>query len=76
MCGTRVSYEIVLVKETMFNSSNYLSTEKGICLPTLSLWFLLISVEGLLRWRDFKAPIDLKGLPFHLDLCRPFAAHW
>ena len=51
-------------------------SEKGICLPTLSLWFLLISVEGLLRWRDLKAPIDLKGLPFHLDLCRPFAAHW
>ncbi len=29
-----------------------------------------------MRLRDYKLHIDVKNLPFHLDLCRPFAAHW
>ena len=26
--------------------------------------------------QEYKLHIDVKNLPFHLDLCRPFAAHW
>ncbi|KAG8235136.1 hypothetical protein J437_LFUL012333, partial [Ladona fulva] len=44
-------------------------TEKGICTPTIVLWFLFVYVEAAVRLRD------LRHLPFHLDLCRPFAAH-
>ncbi|XP_049831279.1 macoilin [Schistocerca gregaria] len=44
-------------------------TERGICLPTVILWFLFVYVEAAVRLRD------IKHLPFHLDLCRPFAAH-
>lgn len=44
-------------------------TERGICLPTVSLWLLFVYIEASMRLRE------LKNLPFHLDLCRPFAAH-
>ncbi|CAG2107420.1 unnamed protein product [Medioppia subpectinata] len=44
-------------------------TERGICLPTVSLWLLFVYIEASVRLRE------LKNLPFHLDLCRPFAAH-
>ncbi|XP_066992431.2 macoilin-1 [Anabrus simplex] len=44
-------------------------TEKGICLPTIILWLLFVYIEAAVRLRD------LRHLPFHLDLCRPFAAH-
>lgn len=46
-------------------------TERGICLPTVSLWLLFVYVEGSIRLKDF----SVRPLPFHLDLCRPFAAH-
>lgn len=45
-------------------------TEKGLCLPTISLWSLFVYIEASVRLKE------LKNLPFHLDLCRPFAAHW
>ncbi len=45
-------------------------SERGICLPTVSLWLLFVYIEASVRLREFKS------LPFHLDLCRPFAAHW
>ncbi|CAG0916834.1 unnamed protein product [Notodromas monacha] len=45
-------------------------TERGVCLPTICLWLLFIYIEASVRLRDFQ-----KTLPFHLDLCRPFAAH-
>ena len=45
-------------------------TEKGICLSTISLWLLFVYIEASIRLKE------LKSLPFHLDLCRPFAAHW
>ena len=51
-------------------------SEKGICLPTVFLWLLFVYIEASIRLKEFKANIDLKHLPFHLDLCRPFAAHW
>lgn len=44
--------------------------EKGICLPTIMLWLLFVYVEAAVRLRD------VRHMPFHLDLCRPFAAHW
>ncbi|CAB3379015.1 Hypothetical predicted protein [Cloeon dipterum] len=44
-------------------------TEKGICLPTIMLWLLFVYVEAAVRFRD------VRHIPFHLDLCRPFAAH-
>ena len=45
-------------------------SERGICLPTVSLWLLFVYIEASIRLRE------LKNLPFNLDLCRPFAAHW
>lgn len=45
-------------------------TEKGICLPTISLWLIFVYIEASIRLKE------LKNSPFHLDLCRPFAAHW
>lgn len=50
-------------------------TEKGLCLPTVFLWLLFVYIEASIRLKEFKANIDLKQLPFHMDLCRPFAAH-
>lgn len=44
--------------------------DKGFCLPTIFLWMLFLYLEGAVRWRD-----DSKSIP-HVDLCRPFAAHW
>ncbi|XP_033635671.1 macoilin-like [Asterias rubens] len=45
-------------------------TDRGICLPTVSLWLLFVYIEASVRLREFRSAI-----PFHLDLCRPFAAH-
>ena len=45
-------------------------TDRGLGLPTISMWLLFIYVEASVRLKE------LKNLPFHLDLCRPFAAHW
>lgn len=43
--------------------------DKGICLPTIILWILFVYLEAAIRWKDSR------NIP-HLDLCRPFAAHW
>ena len=48
----------------------YEFVDRGPCLPTLSLWLLFVYVEASVRLRG------IKTIPFHLDLCRPFAAHW
>ena len=45
-----------------------LFTERGVCLPTVSLWILFVYIEAAIRFKDLKN--------FHVDLCRPFAAHW
>uniref|UniRef100_A0A4W5RRL4 Macoilin 1a n=1 Tax=Hucho hucho TaxID=62062 RepID=A0A4W5RRL4_9TELE len=42
-------------------------TERGVCLPTVSLWILFVYMEAAIRFKDLKN--------FHVDLCRPFAAH-
>ncbi|KAJ8946789.1 hypothetical protein NQ314_008772 [Rhamnusium bicolor] len=44
-------------------------TDKGICAPTIILWILFVYLEAAVRLRD------IKHMPGHLDLCRPFAAH-
>lgn len=44
-------------------------SDKGICLPTIILWMLFVYLEAAIRWKDSR------HMP-HLDLCRPFAAHW
>ena len=46
------------------------------CIPTVFLWLLFIYVEASIRLKEFKASVDLRNMPFHLDLCRPFASHW
>ncbi len=48
--------------------SSHVSTERGVCLPTVSLWILFVYIEAAIRFKDLKH--------FHMDLCRPFAAHW
>ncbi|MED6269762.1 Macoilin, partial [Characodon lateralis] len=40
---------------------------RGVCLPTVSLWILFVYIEAAIRFKDLKN--------FHVDLCRPFAAH-
>ncbi|XP_057306990.1 macoilin-1-like [Hydractinia symbiolongicarpus] len=45
------------------------NTERGPCIATISLWLVFVYVEASVRLREIKAA------PFHLDLCRPFAAH-
>ncbi|TRY91536.1 hypothetical protein DNTS_004974 [Danionella cerebrum] len=42
-------------------------TDRGVCLPTVSLWVLFVYIEAAIRFKDLKH--------FHVDLCRPFAAH-
>ncbi|XP_022916608.1 macoilin-1 isoform X2 [Onthophagus taurus] len=44
-------------------------TDKGVCVPTVVLWAVVVYLEAAVRLRD------VKHMPGHLDLCRPFAAH-
>lgn len=55
---------------TFLKTSYFLFSDRGICLPTVSLWLLFVYIEASVRLRE------LKNIPFNLDLCRPFAAHW
>ncbi|KAI1294976.1 Macoilin [Halotydeus destructor] len=70
-----ICFLFIPVHWLFFVSSTYVwvqyvwHTERGICLPTVSLWLLFVYVEASVRLKE------LKSLPFHLDLCRPFAAH-
>jgi len=74
MCGTQVKTVTKLFQNPILTI--FFSLEKGICIPTVLVWILLVYIEASIRLKEFKATIDLKQLPFHLDLCRPFAAHW
>lgn len=41
------------------------------------LWLLFVYIEASIRLKEFKSHLlDVRTLPFNLDLCRPFAAHW
>lgn len=70
-----ICYLFIPVQWLFFAASTYVwvqyvwHTERGICLPTVSLWLLFVYIEASVRLRE------LKSLPFYLDLCRPFAAH-
>ncbi|XP_066140144.1 macoilin-1 [Euwallacea fornicatus] len=68
-------YFFIPVQWLFFVASTYVwvqyvwHTDKGICAPTVVLWVLFVYLEAAIRLRD------VKHLPGHLDLCRPFAAH-
>lgn len=68
-------YFFIPVHWLFFAASTYVwvqyvwHTDKGICTPTILLWILFIYLEAAVRLRD------VKHMPGHLDLCRPFAAH-
>lgn len=70
-----VCFLFIPVQWLFFAASTYVwvqyvwHTERGICLPTVSLWLLFAYIEASVRLREFKS------LPYHLNLCRPFAAH-
>lgn len=86
MSGTQVSPTSILCQPTaIFTSKHqytssakfqkcwffvlvFLHSERGVCLPTVSLWILFVYIEAAIRFKDLKN--------FHVDLCRPFAAHW
>ncbi len=57
---------------------NFVFPEKGVCVQTVCLWLLFVYIEAAIRLREFKAHVvdSRHPLPFHIDLCRPFAAHW
>ncbi|CAG9857973.1 unnamed protein product [Phyllotreta striolata] len=68
-------YFFIPVHWLFFAASTYVwvqyvwHTDKGICAPTVILWVLFVYLEAAVRLRD------VKHMPGHLDLCRPFAAH-
>jgi hypothetical protein len=70
-----VCYLLIPVQWLFFTASTYVwvqyvwQTERGICLPTVLLWLMFLYIEVAVRLRE------LRSFPFHLDLCRPFAAH-
>lgn len=72
-----VCYLFIPMQWLFFAASTYVwvqyvwHTERGICLPTISLWLLFVYIEASVRLRDFKT----MSTQFQLDLCRPFAAH-
>lgn len=64
-----LSIDVVSI-QVLSSKFSFYSLDRGPCLPTLSLWLLFVYVEASVRLRG------IKSIPFHLDLCRPFAAHW
>uniref|UniRef100_A0A023F247 Macoilin n=1 Tax=Triatoma infestans TaxID=30076 RepID=A0A023F247_TRIIF len=70
-----ICYFFIPVQWLFFAASTYVwvqyvwHTEKGICFPTVILWLIFAYMEAAVRLKD------LRHMPFHLDLCRPFAAH-
>lgn len=68
-------YLLIPIQWLFFAASTYVwvqyvwQTERGICLPTVLLWLMFLYIEVAVRLRE------LRNFPFHLDLCRPFAAH-
>lgn len=66
---------LIPVHWLLFAASTYVwvqyvwHTDKGICAPTIIMWMLFVYLEAAVRLKD------VKHIPGHLDLCRPFAAH-
>ena len=74
--GLKILYGCSLYEKVLSNLLIFSKfSEKGFCVPTVFLWLLFVYIEASIRLKEFKAHLDLKHLPFHLDLCRPFAAH-
>ncbi|XP_028415278.1 macoilin-like [Dendronephthya gigantea] len=75
LCSDVVCLMVLPIHWLFFAASTYVwvqfvwHTDRGLGLPTISMWLLFIYVEASVRLKE------LKNLPFHLDLCRPFAAH-
>lgn len=75
LCSDVICLMILPIHWLFFAASTYVwvqfvwHTDRGLGLPTISMWLLFIYVEASVRLKE------LKNLPFHLDLCRPFAAH-
>jgi hypothetical protein len=62
---------VIIITSSLFSVLSlffFAFTERGVCLPTVSLWILFVYIEAAIRFKDLKN--------FHVDLCRPFAAHW
>lgn len=74
MLQNKRNITLLLFSQLLINyvlkNSYFLFSDRGICLPTVSLWLLFVYIEASVRLRE------LKNIPFNLDLCRPFAAHW
>ncbi|KRY48841.1 Macoilin, partial [Trichinella britovi] len=71
-----ICFIFVPVQWVFFIASTYVwvqyvwhAADRGICLPTTTLWMIFLYVETSVRLKE------LKTLPFTLDLCRPLAAH-
>ncbi|KAL4232556.1 neuronal signal transduction [Mactra antiquata] len=66
-----VCYLFIPVQWLFFAASTYVwvqyvwHTERGICLPTVSLWLLFVYIEASVRLRELK----------NFEFCRPLAAH-
>ncbi|XP_055346255.1 macoilin-like isoform X2 [Paramacrobiotus metropolitanus] len=46
--------------------------ERGICVQTIVIWMVFLYIEATMRLRELKSD---PSIPFHWDICRPFAAH-
>uniref|UniRef100_A0A8D0DFL4 Macoilin 1a n=1 Tax=Sander lucioperca TaxID=283035 RepID=A0A8D0DFL4_SANLU len=44
-------------------------TERGVCLPTVSLWILFVYIEAAIRFKDLKNFHSLLSMPYHFFLC-------
>ncbi|XP_030750477.1 macoilin-1 [Sitophilus oryzae] len=75
MTSDMLCYFFIPVNWLFFVASSYVwiqyvwHTDKGFNAPSVILWMIFLYLESSVRIRD------LKYLPGHLDLCRPFAAH-
>ncbi|CAD5117256.1 DgyrCDS6051 [Dimorphilus gyrociliatus] len=72
-----ICYLFIPVQWLFFAASTYVwiqyvwHTDRGLCLSTASLWIIFVYFEASFRLRE----VNVRHIPFHLDLCRPFAAH-
>uniref|UniRef100_A0A914WUY7 Macoilin n=1 Tax=Plectus sambesii TaxID=2011161 RepID=A0A914WUY7_9BILA len=75
-----VCFLFIPVQWLFFLASTYVwvqyvwHADRGVCMPTVSLWLLFLYVEASVRLKDVSA-VQRTVFPFTLDLCRPFAAH-
>ena len=74
LASTYVWLQYVWHAGRLNSSLIHTASDRGVCLPTVSLCLLFVYVEASVRLKELS---HARGaLPFTLDLCRPFAAHW